>query len=291
MTDTLRKAAQAALDALELAEQEMRMAGWTYFQPDNIGRMDAMQAVRDAIAMLTAEPDREAPMPSQVANHFSTWGDHKTSKDFAAMGAQTPFPQSALQDTNCTLIMREQGKAYPRTCPRCGLGPCAYIPLTTVQKLSMNQDAAGLLHDKAHVDTGKVRAAQSVRTPEMSYRPGSLPMEDEPVAKKPGTGLIVEYGTTLHDYDINGFPSRIPFEMKPITLAYEGLVVFTPGKLMEVVRVDGSVVIVKQAAPLRDLSDEEIDKAWRSATIDYTAPYDQFRIDVARAIIDAARKA
>ena len=123
---------KAALRALELAEQEMRMAGWTYFQPDNIGRMDAMQAVRDAIAMLTAEPDREAPMPSQVANHFSTLGDHKTSKDFAAMGAQTPFPQSALQDTNCTRIMREQGKAYPRTCPRCGLGPCAYSPQISI---------------------------------------------------------------------------------------------------------------------------------------------------------------
>ena len=38
----------------------------------------------------------------------------------------------------------------------------------------------------------------------------------------------------------------------------------------------------------RDLSDEEIDKAWRS--VDYTVPYDQFRIDVARAIIAAARE-
>ena len=44
------------------------------------------------------------------------------------------------------------------------------------------RDAAGLLHDKAHTDTGKIRAAQSVRTPEMSYRPGSLRMEDAPVA-------------------------------------------------------------------------------------------------------------
>ncbi len=30
------------------------------------------------------------------------------------------------------------------------------------------------------------------------------------------------------------------------------------------------------------LTDEEIDKAWRS--VDYTVPYDQFRIDVAKAI-------
>jgi hypothetical protein len=30
------------------------------------------------------------------------------------------------------------------------------------------------------------------------------------------------------------------------------------------------------------LKDEEIDKAWRN--VDYTVPYDQFRIDVAKAI-------
>ena len=38
-------------------------------------------------------------------------------------------------------------------------------------------------------------------------------------------------------------------------------------------------------APKRDwvgLTDEEIDKAWRS--VDYTVPWDQHRIDIARAI-------
>ena len=160
--------------------------------------------------------------------------------------------------------------------------------MTRFSRINQEMENAGLLHDKAHVDTGKVRAAQSVRTPEMSYRPGSLPMEDKPVAKKPGTGLIVECNATLHDYDINGFPSRIPFEMKPITLAYEGLVVFTPGKLMEVVLVDGSVVIVKQSAPLRDLSDEEIKDIFHNGAWDRQhSHYANF----ARAIIDAARKA
>jgi len=39
------------------------------------------------------------------------------------------------------------------------------------------------------------------------------------------------------------------------------------------------------APPTREwvgMTDEEIDKAWRS--VDYTVPYNQFRIDVARAI-------
>jgi len=121
-------------------------------------------------------------------------------------------------------------------------------------------DAAGLLHDKAHTDTGKVRAAQSVRTPEMSYRPGSLPMEaeDEPV------GWIYKFGKTT-------FLAKLPLTDEYIAGGWTAEHVFT------------------RPQPLRELGDEEIDKAWRS--VDYTVPYDQFRIDVARAIIDAARKA
>ena len=313
---------KVAIAALRKAEVEMRYAGWSVFQSDNIGRFDAMKQVLDAIHFLrncegqmkdealpsdkfkdcVATPNQAMNMANvgkqqypaeqsgQLTGGFG-WYKSGESKDYDPKGlyiTQTPVPQLA---TDCTRIMREQGKPYPRTCPRCGLGPCAYIPLTTVQKLSMNQDAAGLLHDKAHTDTGKTRAAQSVRTPEMSYRPGSLRMEDAPVAKKPGTGLFVECNATLHDYDINGFPSRIPFEMKPITLAYEGLVVFTPGKLMEVVRVYGSVVIVKQAAPLRELSNEEI----KDIELSLREYYDNDRYDLslnkfARAIIDAARR-
>ena len=121
------------------------------------------------------------------------------------------------------------------------------------------QDAAGLLHDKAHVDTGKVRAAQSVRTPEMSYRPGSLTMEDKPV------GWIYKFGKTT-------FLAKLPLTDEYIAGGWTAEPVYT------------------RPQPLRELTEDEIDKAWRSSTIDYTAPYDQFRIDVARAIIDAAKE-
>ena len=142
---------KVAIAALRKAEVEMRYAGWSVFQSDNIGRFDALKQVLDTIEYL--EPFVIKPQG---------WYKSGESKDYDPKGlhiTQTPVPQLA---TDCTRIMREQGKPYPRTCPRCGLGPCAYIPLTTVQKLSMNQDAAGLLHDKAHTDTGKVRAAQYV---------------------------------------------------------------------------------------------------------------------------------
>ncbi len=133
---------KVAIAALRKAEVEMRYAGWSVFQSDNIGRFDALKQVLDTIEYL--EPFVIKPQG---------WYKSGESKDYDPKGlhiTQTPVPQLA---TDCTRIMREQGKPYPRTCPRCGLGPCAYIPLTTVQKLSMNQDAAGLLHDKAHVAT------------------------------------------------------------------------------------------------------------------------------------------
>ena len=67
--------------------------------------------------------------------------------------------------------------------PLVGVSPANREALRTALAEPQGEpDAAGLLHDKAHTDTGKTRAAQSVRTPEMSYRPGSLPMEDKPVA-------------------------------------------------------------------------------------------------------------
>ena len=134
--------------------------------------------------------------------------------------------------------------------------------MTRFSRINQEMENAGLLHDKAHVDTGKVRPAQSVRTPEMSYRPGSLPMdaEDEPV------GWIYKFGKTT-------FLAKLPLTDEYIAGGWTAEPVFT------------------RPQPLRELTEDEIDKAWRSATIDYTAPYDQFRIDVARAIIDAARKA
>ena len=32
--------------------------------------------------------------------------------------------QPAQQDSTCNKTLREQGKTYPRTCKKCGLGPC-----------------------------------------------------------------------------------------------------------------------------------------------------------------------
>ena len=235
---------KVAMAALRKAEVEMRYAGWSVFQSDNIGRFDAMKQVLDAIHFLrncegqmkdevlpsnrfdycVATPNQAMNMASvgkqqypaaqsgQLTGDFG-WYKSGESKDYDPKGlhiTHTPVPQTA---TDCTRIMREQGKPYPRTCPRCGLGPCAYSPMITVAEPQGEPVAWGMLSKGVIVDA-------------------ICPAE--------------------HDEEEGDYTVAL----------------FTHG--------------------MRDLSDEEIDKAWRS--VDYTVPYDQFRIDVARAIIAAARE-
>ena len=37
-----------------------------------------------------------------------------------------PAERAPPGPVNCTHVLRREGKAYPRTCARCGLGPCPF---------------------------------------------------------------------------------------------------------------------------------------------------------------------
>jgi len=39
----------------------------------------------------------------------------------------TPLSEPEAVSPNCTVVLRQEGKAYPRTCKACGLGPCRYF--------------------------------------------------------------------------------------------------------------------------------------------------------------------
>jgi len=56
-------------------------------------------------------PDEDCPDPA-----------HETPKLIRAALSKKPAAEEGLANASCTL--REQGKAYPRTCRVCGLGPC-----------------------------------------------------------------------------------------------------------------------------------------------------------------------
>ncbi|MFM2239060.1 MAG: hypothetical protein RJA69_434 [Pseudomonadota bacterium] len=85
------------------------------------------------------------PAPVQSAERgepvaFFDWYDnaHWGNEDFkegchrawnAAIKYTTPPAQPApMQDSTCNETLRAQGKEYPRTCRKCGLGPCIGAP-------------------------------------------------------------------------------------------------------------------------------------------------------------------
>jgi len=50
----------------------------------------------------------------------------------------------AQQDSTCSNTLRAQGKAYPRTCKKCGLGPCVELAQQALDKMAENARELGL---------------------------------------------------------------------------------------------------------------------------------------------------
>ena len=63
----------------------------------------------------------------------------------------------AQQDSTCSNALRAQGKAYPRTCKKCGLGPCVELAQQALDKMAENSRELGLDYEPAR-DSGIVTA-------------------------------------------------------------------------------------------------------------------------------------
>jgi hypothetical protein len=62
-----------------------------------------------------------------------------------ALAAQ-PAP---VQDSTCNNSLREQGKAYPRTCKKCKFGPCIGLANAALDKKAENARELGLDYEPA----------------------------------------------------------------------------------------------------------------------------------------------
>ena len=60
-------------------------------------------------------------------------------------------------DNTCSNALRAQGKAYPRTCKKCGLGPCVELAQQALDKKAENARELGLDYGPAQ-DSGIVTA-------------------------------------------------------------------------------------------------------------------------------------
>ncbi len=65
--------------------------------------------------------------------------------------------QPAQQDSTCSNALRAHGKAYPRTCKKCGLGPCVALAQQALDKKAENARELGLDYEPVQ-DSGIVTA-------------------------------------------------------------------------------------------------------------------------------------
>jgi len=59
-------------------------------------------------------------------------------------GISMPPPAAPVQDSTCNNSLREQGKAYPRTCRKCGKGPCIALVNAALDRKAENARELGL---------------------------------------------------------------------------------------------------------------------------------------------------
>jgi len=74
--------------------------------------------------------------------------DNKLGKAITAL-REALAEQPAQQDSTCSNALRAQGKAYPRTCKKCGLGPCVELAQQALDKMADNARELGLDYEPA----------------------------------------------------------------------------------------------------------------------------------------------
>jgi hypothetical protein len=88
-----------------------------------------------------------------------------------------------VQDSTCNNALREQGKAYPRTCKKCGKGPCIGLANAALDKKAENARELGLDYEPAPKQKLSVRHVSLIDEGKTSAQPAVPdaigPNEDE----------------------------------------------------------------------------------------------------------------
>jgi len=80
-------------------------------------------------------------------------------------GISMPPPEAPVQDSTCSETLRAQGKAYPRTCKKCGFGPCIALANASLDKMAENARELGLDYEPALKDNSNYRYDPPVAEP------------------------------------------------------------------------------------------------------------------------------
>ena len=103
-------------------------------------------------------------------------------------------------DNTCNNALRAQGKAYPRTCKKCGLGPCVELAQQALDKKAENARELGLDYEPAQKPVAwtswrELAGARHYRTPgwEMyadKRNPDDVALYTSPPAQRTWVGLF-----------------------------------------------------------------------------------------------------
>jgi hypothetical protein len=122
--------------------------------------------------------------------------------------------QPAQQDSTCSNALREQGKAYPRTCKKCGLGPCVELAQQALNKKAENARELGLDYEPAQPTVPQdipdlIAGALGVSRGTAYDMMREALAEQEPVATCPQDIIhaITLYGDARADQDANNAPT------------------------------------------------------------------------------------
>jgi hypothetical protein len=145
-------------------------------------------------------------------------------------GISMPPPAAPVQDSTCSETLRAQGKAYPRTCRKCGLGPCIALANIALDKKAENARELGLDYEPALKDNSNYRYDPPVAEPvawlysqgaakvvSMNYVPG---VRATPLYTTPPEATVQEPVAWIH---VDAYqPSNRHLEWKENCKGYEG---------------------------------------------------------------------
>ena len=103
----------------------------------------------------------------------------------AARDAVKKALAAPVQDSTCNNSLREQGKAYPRTCRKCGKGPCIALANAALDKKAENARELGLDYEPVLKDNSNYRLDPPGLDPAGGTQVSKVWLDDDKLMAKP----------------------------------------------------------------------------------------------------------